>query len=143
MLHYLSDLEDAANFSWANAKAAHVVFLCEMERGVLDWSHTERIDVIRRAHAQKHTNQRQNWGRNDSQKKPWYCKLYQSGTCFHSRDHEHNGKLYKHICATCLTQGKQAAHPQKDCTLVKRKYNAKKSRWLFRSGFEPGQLSCQ
>ena len=59
-------MEDATNFSWANAKVAHAVLLCEMERGVLDWSHTEMIDHIRRAHAQKHTNQRPIWGSNDS-----------------------------------------------------------------------------
>ena len=36
MLHYLGDLmEDATDFSWANAKAAHAVLLCEMERGHL------------------------------------------------------------------------------------------------------------
>ena len=114
-------MEDATDFSWANAKAAHAVLLCEMERGVLDWSHTERIARIRRAHAQKHTNQRQNWVKNDLQKKPWYCKLYQQDTCFHARDHEHNGKTYKHICAHCLTQGKQVPHPQKDCTLAKKR----------------------
>ena len=38
MLRYLSDLmEDATAFSWTNAKAAHVLLMCEMERGVLDW----------------------------------------------------------------------------------------------------------
>ena len=33
MLWYLNDLmEDATDFSWASAKAAHAVLLCEMER---------------------------------------------------------------------------------------------------------------
>ena len=96
-------------------------FCAKWKGGVLDWSHMERIDRIRRAHAQKHTKKRQNWVKNDSEKKPWYCKLYQLGTCFHARDHEHNGKTYKHICAHYLTQGKQVVHPQKDYTLVKRR----------------------
>ena len=54
MLAYLGDLmEDATDFTWANAKAAHAVLLCEMERGVLTWADTSRIERIRRAHAQK------------------------------------------------------------------------------------------
>ena len=44
-------MKDATHFTWSNAKAAHAVLLCEMERGVLDWSHTSRIERIRRAHA--------------------------------------------------------------------------------------------
>ena len=36
MLWYLNDLmEDATEFSWASAKAAHAVLLCEMERGTV------------------------------------------------------------------------------------------------------------
>ena len=64
MLAYLGDLmEDATDFIWANAKAAHAVLLCEMERGVLTWADTSRIERIRRAHAQKHSVTKQNWGK--------------------------------------------------------------------------------
>ena len=52
MLWYLHDLmEDATDFAWSSAKAAHAVLLCEMERGTVCWSDTNRIDRIRRAHA--------------------------------------------------------------------------------------------
>ena len=63
MTQYLADLmEDASDFSWHNAKAAHAVLLCEMERGSITWFDTDRIDWVRRAHAQKHSNpQKQNW----------------------------------------------------------------------------------
>ena len=55
MVAYLSDLmEDATDFSWQGAKAAHAVLLCEMERGTVTWEDQERIERIRRAHAQKH-----------------------------------------------------------------------------------------
>ena len=38
MISYLGDLmEDATDFSWQGAKAAHAVLLCEMERGSLSW----------------------------------------------------------------------------------------------------------
>ena len=82
MLWYMSDLmEDATDFSWARAKAAHAVLLCEMERDTVGWSDTSRIDRIRRAHAQKHNHfSKQNWARKDHEnKKPWFCKLYQIG----------------------------------------------------------------
>ena len=53
MLQYLSELmEDATDFAWASAKAAHTVLPCVMERGSVDWTQTHRIDRIRRAHAQ-------------------------------------------------------------------------------------------
>ena len=56
-------MEDALDFCWANAKAAHAVLLCEMERGAVCWTDTECIDRIRRAHAQKHSTGKQNWVR--------------------------------------------------------------------------------
>ena len=52
MISYLGDLmEDATDFSWQGAKAAHAVLLCEMERGSLQWENTDRLDRICRAHA--------------------------------------------------------------------------------------------
>ena len=64
MLMYFADLmEDATDFSWSNAKAANAVILCEMERGRLTWKDSDRLDRLRRAHAQTHSFQKsQNWG---------------------------------------------------------------------------------
>ena len=75
MVSYLADLmEDATDFSWQGAKAAHAVLMCEMERGTVKWEDGDRIDRIRRAHAQKHVSHtRKNWARQDN-KKPWFCK---------------------------------------------------------------------
>ena len=57
MLEYMSELmEDAQDFGWASAKGAHAVLLCRMEEGKVNWKMTERIDRIRRAHAQKIVN---------------------------------------------------------------------------------------
>ena len=116
MVAYLGDLmEDATDFSWQGAKAAHAVLLCEMERGTVTWEDQERIDRIRRAHAQKHiSGGRQNWGRSET-RKPWFCKNFQSNTCAFGKDHESNGRLHRHICAFCLSQGKQLAHSEKKC----------------------------
>ena len=43
MVSYLSDLmEDATEFSWQGAKAAHAVLLCEIERHSLQWEDLDR-----------------------------------------------------------------------------------------------------
>ena len=108
MVSYLSDLmEDATDFTWQSAKAAHTVLLCEMERGSLQWEDMDRIDLIRRAHAQKHVVNRNGWAKpsDHSGRKPWFCKGFQTGVCTHTRDHESNGKLQRHICAHCLMGG--------------------------------------
>ena len=116
MLTYLGDLmEDTTDFSWQNAKGSHAVLLCDMERGNLTWHDTDRIDRIRRAHAQRHTT-RQNYSRNsDVGRKPWFCKAFQGGTCSYNKDHDQNGKLQRHICAHCLSHGKTLNHADKHC----------------------------
>ena len=116
MVSYLSDLmEDATDFSWQGAKAAHAVLLCEMERGSLQWEDLDRIDRIHRAHAQKHVSGRSGWSKplDHSSRKPWYCKSYQLGTCVHPRDHESNGKIHKHICSFCLAGGQAGGASRK------------------------------
>ena len=57
MLDYVIDLlDDATDFSWAAAKASHAVLLCRMEQGeISSWLETEKIDRVRRAHAQRHS----------------------------------------------------------------------------------------
>ena len=74
---YFADLmQDATDFSWSNAKAASAVILCEMERGRLTWEDSDRLDRLRRAHAQKHSFQKsQNWVRGEN-RKLWYCKSF-------------------------------------------------------------------
>ena len=126
MVSYLNDLmEDATDFSWQSAKAAHAVLLCEMERGSLQWEDMDRIDRIRRAHAQKHVAGRGGWAKPSdlSGRKPWFCKSFQTGVCSHTGDHENNGKLQRHICAHCLKGGRQLNHPEKDCNVKKQAKN--------------------
>ena len=122
MLTYFCDLmEDANDFSWASAKASHAVLLCEMERRALDWSDTNRLDRIRRAHVQRHTNfTKQNWTKGENSKRPWFCKPLQTGVCNFNKDHEVGGKTHRHVCAFCLTQGRQMTHAEKDCFFAKK-----------------------
>ena len=57
MLDYLGNImEDASDFSWDSAKACHAVILINMEADRLNWADTDKIDRIRRAHAQRHTS---------------------------------------------------------------------------------------
>ena len=122
MLQYLGDImEDASDFSWQSAKASHAVLLCEMERGKVTWQDTTRIDRVRRAYAQKHQGSgKQSWGQKVGERKPWFCKQYQTGSCTFDKDHDTGGKLHRHICATCLSQGRQLSHPERDCHFAKK-----------------------
>ena len=93
-----------------------MVLLCEMERESLQWEFGDQVDWIRRAHVQKHVPAGKLVGKNE--KKPWFCKHFQNNTCTHQKHREVNGMLNKHICAFCLTLGKQLNHSEKNC-LVK------------------------
>ena len=57
MLDYLIHLfDDATDFFWASAKASHAVLLCRMKQGeIAGWAETDKIDRVRRAHAQRHS----------------------------------------------------------------------------------------
>ena len=75
----LDRVEDAtagATAGHSTAKSAHVVLMCEMERGSVDWFDSDRIDRIRRAHAQRHTvNTKQSWAKSSGGGgRPWFCK---------------------------------------------------------------------
>ena len=77
MLLYLADhMEDATDYSWANAKSEHAVILYEMERGLSDYHETERLDKFRRVYAQRPSSfNKQTWewgggGGSEYEKKP-------------------------------------------------------------------------
>ena len=53
-------------------------------------------------------------------KHPWFYKLYQSGLCTLTKDHESNGGLHRYICANCSEKGRQLGHPEKDCLWSKK-----------------------
>ena len=87
MLENMCDLmEDAQDFSWIAAKASHSLLLCRMEEGKVKWSETEKIDRLRRAHAQKVVTRN---NKNSGRDKGVPCKFYQAGTCnICFRDHQ-------------------------------------------------------
>ena len=105
-LEYMSELmEDAQDFGWASTKGAHAVLLCRMEEGKVNWAKTEKIDRIRRAHAQKVVN---NTSKKSTSELPGVpCNFFQNQKCPHKGDHHTAGQLYKHICSFCNTLGKR------------------------------------
>ena len=121
MLDYVIDLlDDATDFSWASAKASHAVLLCRMEqREISSWLETEKIDRVRRAHAQRHSTGQGSTQRaqdKHSSAKTATCVYYNKGVCSHKQTHETKGVLYKHVCAFCWAKdGKAYPHPQTEC----------------------------
>ena len=94
MLNYLNEImEDANDFSWQSAKASHVVLLCRMEEGKVDWLDTVKIDRIRRAYAQRAPPQNLTSTSKKSEFKIMLCRFYQRGTCQKDRDHE-TGQIF-------------------------------------------------
>ena len=121
MLDYVIDLlDDATDFSWASAKASHAVLLCRMEQGEIgSWLETEKIDRVRRAHAQRHSTGQGSTQRGQdkhSSAKTATCVYYNKGVCSQKQTHETKGVLYKHVCALCWAKdGKAYPHPQTEC----------------------------
>ena len=129
MLEYVSNImEDTQDFGWASAKGAHALILCKMEEGKVDWSMTEKIDRLRRAHAQKIVaNPSTVQGRKNGEMQGVPCRYFQTGKCTHKADHLTAGQLYKHICNFCNNSGKQLNHPLRDCRNAKKKNESAKN----------------
>ena len=122
MLDYLISLFDDSNdFSWSAAKSSHAVLLCRMEQGeIANFSCTDQIDRVRRAHAQRHVVGAQTSEKKFSKKakavKSMPCQFFNAGLCLHSQTHETKGVLYKHVCSACLTKnGKKFPHLEVEC----------------------------
>ena len=86
MLDYLiALLDDSNDFSWSAAKASHAVLLCRMEQGkISDYTQTDLVDRVRRAHAQRHithtaSNPTQNLKKSKTTKS-MPCKFYNQGS---------------------------------------------------------------
>ena len=121
MLDYLGNLmEDASDFSWESAKAAHAIVLTNMEADRLNWTETEKLDRIRRAHAQRHVTapysntSKTPYGKkvkNSGSKNGTNCKFFQEGTCRFPTHHRSAGVLYRHACESC-----DGPHVTRSCT---------------------------
>ena len=123
MLEYLSEImEDSHDFGWAAAKGSHAVLLCKMEEGRITWDETHKINRVRRAYAHRSTSSHQNTQSNKKSANKDHsmpCRYFQKNSCSHKGDHESGGRLYLHICSYCHAQGKNVAHPLKECRKTK------------------------
>ena len=122
MLDYLiSLLDDSNDFSWSSAKACHAVLLCRMEQGeIKNYTQTDLIDRIRRAHAQGHTPSTQNFAKNSTKRdktaRTMICQFFNQGSCMHQATHETKGVIFKHVCNHCFTKnGKSFPHSETEC----------------------------
>ena len=122
MLDYLISLWDDSNdFSWSSAKACHAVLLCRMEQGeIKDFTQTDLIDSVRRAHAQRHNPSIQTFSKNatkrDKNGRTMICQFFNQGLCMHQATHETRGVLYRHVCNHCFTKnGKAFPHSEIEC----------------------------
>ena len=118
ILEYLTEImEDAQDFGWASAKGAHALILCRMELGKVNWLMPDKLDRLRRAHAQKVVDGSQisaqtSKAKGESNRVP--CKCFQTSKCTHKSDHTTNGQLYRHICSHYDGVGKRFSSPLKD-----------------------------
>ena len=121
MLHYLiSLLDDCNDFSWSSAKASHAVLLCCMEQGeIKDFTETNKIDRVRRAHAQRHTSSSQDTSKHalkHNNTRSMVCQYYNAGTCSQQNSHETKGVTYRHVYSFCFSKnGKKIQHTEVNC----------------------------
>ena len=130
MLSYVADLmEDCYDFGWQSAKGAHAVVLCHMEESKVNWDETNKLDCLRRVHAQRTPNSNTSLGRKfKSKDKGIPCRFYQKGTCGQKTEHENGGQLYLHVCENCFAKGKSHPHAGKDC---RKKYQKTSVCWII------------
>ena len=123
MLDYVIHLlEDAQDFSWSAAKASHEVLLCHMEQGEINgWADCDKIDRIRRAHAQRHVTAPSEKGQKGQEKnqqsgKVLPCLYFNKNLCIQKSSYETRGVLCRHKSSACFSaEGKAYSHSQADC----------------------------
>ena len=93
--------------------------LTNLEADRLNWSETDKIDRVRRAHAQRHIVGVQNSATRSAVKKVkgtgaktgLTCRYFQQGTCKFTSLHRTAGQYYRHVCEHC-----DGLHVIKNCT---------------------------
>ena len=122
--HFVSCMQDAIELSFATAKRAHACVLQEMEKGIIDWQDSEKIDKIRNRNTQRILALPSQKGQVESAgaEKTMLCKLYNKGVCRYQNQTEHvdKGITYQHFCSNCLAStGKKYEHPKHQCLRLK------------------------
>ena len=98
-----------------------------MQGEISGWADCDKIERIRRAHAQRHVTASPEKGqkgqdKNQQSGKVLPCLYFNKNTCVLKTSHETRGVLYRHICSACFSaEGKAYAHSQADCRKSKPK----------------------
>ena len=99
-------MEDASVFSWEAAKASHAIALTNMEADRLKWTDTDKLDRIRRAHAERHVNFGQTSNskasllkkqKNNNSKNGVICRYFQEGSCKFATHHRTAGQYFRNV----------------------------------------------
>ena len=91
-----------------------------MEQGkIKDFTETDKIDRVRRAHTQRHTSTDEDAVKKvakHSNSKSMVCQYYNLGTCSQQNTYETKRVLYRHICSFCFVKsGENFQHTESDC----------------------------
>ena len=90
--------------------------------GEIEDSKVNKIDRIRRAYAQRHTqssaqkfsNPDKKFGQKSQKFMP--CTYFNQNTCTFAKTHETRGVVYRHVCSSCFsTLGKNFPHMEIEC----------------------------
>ena len=132
MLDYLvALLDDSNDFSWAAAKASHAVLLCRMEQGeIVDYTQTDLVDRVRRAHAQRHithtsSNATQNF-KNPKQPSPCLVTSTTKAPVIFQRPMKQKGCFTSIFVHFVFQKGARILHIQKMNVGVKNKHAKKR-----------------
>ena len=87
-------------------------------RQIVTWPETEKIDRLRRAHAQRHVSHsssanNRTFGKkskNAITKNGMNCRFFQEGNCKFPSHHRTAGVFYRHVCESC-----DGTHITKNC----------------------------
>lgn len=113
--HLKSLMQDAMEFSWANARSFHGILLQQFEMNRMTWQDGEDIARMRGLYAQRAPSASTTKDK-ASTPNTHYCAAFQNGTCQQSGDHTSARGFVRHVCAFCLRVTKNAfAHAEADC----------------------------
>ena len=112
-------MQDAMDFSWANARGFYEMVARDVEQGVLEWSNKELIMEMRMTHSRTNFPEKKETIKDTGRAPPAAapagmraCAAYQRRECEQARDHT----PYTHTCAYCLrTCNLMCRHPEAAC----------------------------
>ena len=112
-------MQDAMDFSWANARGFYGLLGVDVEGGSKKWDDMEMVRDMRMMHSRavfppkaESKEGKKAFGGKNNQQNLRCCALYQKKACEQGRDHP----PFSHACSYCAkTTGIAYRHPEEDC----------------------------